>query len=73
MGSRELMLESAMGEGKASGSASASDSDSSEGPEGIRRVSSAALLEGDKELVIDHGGVRYRLRCTSNGKLILTK
>lgn len=62
-----------MEEGKASGSVSASDPDLPEVADGIRRVSSADLLEGDKELVIDHGGVRYRLRCTSKGKLILTK
>ena len=73
MGNRGLMVESAMEEGKPPGGASASTSDLSEAPEGVRRISSAELLDGDRELVIDHGGVRYRLRCTSKGKLILTK
>lgn len=38
-----------------------------------RTLNSAALLSGAKEVVIDHRGERYRLRCTSKGKLILTK
>jgi hemin uptake protein HemP len=37
------------------------------------RVSSEALLNGRKELVIEHAGDEYRLRLTSQGKLILTK
>lgn len=36
------------------------------------RVSSAALLQGQRVIVIEHGGREYRLRLTSNGKLILT-
>lgn len=73
MGNRGLVIESAMEEGKSPGGASASASDLSEAQEGVRRISSAELLEGGRELVIDHDGVRYRLRCTSKGKLILTK
>ena len=38
-----------------------------------RTLSSDELLSGAKEVVIDHQGERYRLRCTSKGKLILTK
>jgi hemin uptake protein HemP len=38
-----------------------------------RRVKSAALLEGARELLIEHRGEEYRLRITSNDKLILTK
>ena len=38
-----------------------------------RTLNSAELLSGAKEVVIDHQGERYRLRCTSKGKLILTK
>ena len=38
-----------------------------------RTLSSADLFSGAKEVVIDHQGERYRLRCTSKGKLILTK
>jgi len=40
--------------------------------EGIRRVASSDLLGDASELVIEHGGREYRLRITSNGKLILT-
>ncbi len=45
------------------------------GPPGhsSRRIESARLFEGARELLIDHGGECYRLRCTSKGKLILTK
>lgn len=38
-----------------------------------RRLSSAELLGAAREIVIEHGGDEYRLRVTSNGKLILTK
>ena len=37
-----------------------------------RRVSSSQLLGAAAELVIVHGQREYRLRVTSNGKLILT-
>ncbi len=36
-------------------------------------ISAAALLRDRRELVIEHGGERYRLSLTKNGKLILTK
>ena len=36
-------------------------------------ISSSELLQGRKELWIDHGGVLYRLRLTRSGKLILQK
>lgn len=36
-------------------------------------VSSRDLLAGRREIVILHGTVEYRLRVTSQGKLILTK
>jgi hemin uptake protein HemP len=39
----------------------------------VRRVSSLALLDGARELVIQHQGNEYHLRLTRNGKLILTK
>jgi len=38
-----------------------------------RRLDSTQLLQGARELEIDHGGQLYRLRLTSLGKLILTK
>lgn len=37
------------------------------------RVSSSELLAGGRELVIVHAEQEYRLRLTSQGKLILTK
>jgi len=40
---------------------------------GARRVSSQSLLEGGRELVIQHQGSEYHLRLTRNDKLILTK
>lgn len=39
--------------------------------EGI--LDSGALLKGQREIVIQHGDRFYRLRHTSNDKLILTK
>lgn len=38
-----------------------------------RRIASQALLEGSRELVIEHQGSEYHLRLTRNDKLILTK
>ena len=40
---------------------------------GLGRVSSQKLLGTLRELEIEHGTERYRLRVTSTGKLILTK
>ncbi|AEF99400.1 hemin uptake protein HemP [Methylomonas methanica] len=37
------------------------------------RISSKQLFADRNEIVIDHQGDEYRLRITSNGKLILTK
>ncbi|MGK7862184.1 hemin uptake protein HemP [Falsiroseomonas sp. E2-1-a4] len=37
------------------------------------RVQSTDLLRGGRELLIQHNGDTYRLRLTSNDKLILTK
>lgn len=39
----------------------------------IRRIASQALLDGSRELVIEHQGNEYHLRLTRNDKLILTK
>jgi len=39
----------------------------------VRRVSSHSLLDGGRELVIQHQGSEYHLRLTRNDKLILTK
>jgi hemin uptake protein HemP len=38
-----------------------------------KRIDSLRLLEGARELVIDHRGCEYHLRLTRNDKLILTK
>ncbi len=43
------------------------------GDAGLPRTSSAALLQGARELEIQHGDALYRLRLTAQGKLILTK
>jgi hemin uptake protein HemP len=39
----------------------------------LRRLTSEALLGGAREVILEHRGEQYRLRVTSNGKLILTK
>ena len=38
-----------------------------------KQWTSAELLEGHCEVIIVHAGEVYRLRCTRNNKLILTK
>lgn len=40
---------------------------------GPRIVTSEALLQGGREVIIRHGGDDYRLRLTRVGKLILNK
>ena len=42
-------------------------------PEAGKRISSAELFAGAREVLIEHSGETYRLRHTSQGKLILTK
>lgn len=39
----------------------------------IKRWTSQELFAGERELVIVHAGSEYRLRLTSQGKLVLTK
>jgi hemin uptake protein HemP len=36
-------------------------------------ISSEALLDGQREIIIQHGTEQYRLRLTNNNKLILVK
>jgi hemin uptake protein HemP len=43
------------------------------GERSARRIDSRDLLGPAQEIEIDHGGLIYRLRRTSLGKLILTK
>jgi len=38
-----------------------------------RRIASAQLMAGKREIIIEHGQDEYRLRITGSGKLILTK
>ena len=38
----------------------------------LRRIESRELLGPSGQIIIDHGGQDYRLRITSNGKLLLT-
>ncbi|KQQ33310.1 hemin transporter HemP [Duganella sp. Leaf126] len=38
----------------------------------VKRVSSAGLMDGGRELEIEHAGRVYRLRVTQLNKLILT-
>ncbi|MGP1254338.1 MAG: hemin uptake protein HemP [Kiloniellales bacterium] len=50
------------------------DSQARAQPQGAAlRIDSANLLAGAREILIEHEGETYRLRCTSKGKLILTK
>jgi hemin uptake protein HemP len=42
-------------------------------PAAARRIESTRLLDGSRELVIEHQGNEYHLRLTRNDKLILTK
>jgi hemin uptake protein HemP len=44
-----------------------------EAPLAPLRVPAAELFRGRRELIILHNADEYRLRVTSNGKLILTK
>ena len=37
------------------------------------RISTERLMDGRREIVLQHGLEEYRLRITSSGKLILTK
>jgi hemin uptake protein HemP len=39
----------------------------------VRRIAISDLMAGAREAVLVHDGTEYRLRLTSNGKLILTK
>ena len=39
----------------------------------VKRIALRDLLGGGREAVLVHDGSEYRLRLTSNGKLILTK
>ena len=42
-------------------------------PQGRLRLNSQLLFGAQNEIAIEHQGDEYRLRITSNGKLILTK
>ena len=38
-----------------------------------RRIKVSELLQGEREVILEHDSQDYRLRITANGKLILTK
>lgn len=44
-----------------------------QGERTVRRIGSDVLFKGASEVIVSHHGEDYRLRCTSKGKLILTK
>lgn len=48
-------------------------SPSATGPEGFPSIASSELFRQSREIRIRHEGEEYRLRITSNNKLILTK
>ena len=39
----------------------------------LKRIKVSELLQGDREVILEHDSQDYRLRITANGKLILTK
>ncbi len=49
--------------------------DANEGPasDAPKVVSTKELFDGEREICIEHGGERYRLRITRRNKLILQK
>lgn len=40
---------------------------------GVKRIKVSELLQGEREVILEHDAQDYRLRITANGKLILTK
>lgn len=42
-------------------------------PQSLHRLNSTELFSRGREVIIEHAGDEYRLRLTSQGKLILTK
>jgi len=59
--------------GKIADTVAAAKADAPAAPRDLRRWLSSELLDGGREAIIAHGRDQYRLRMTSNGKLILTK
>jgi hemin uptake protein HemP len=39
----------------------------------VKRSKVSELLQGEREVILEHDSQNYRLRITANGKLILTK
>ena len=48
-------------------------SDAGSDPKRPIRLQVAQMMDGGREAILEHAGQDYRLRITSNGKLILTK
>lgn len=42
-------------------------------PTSCKVVTAESLFEGEREIVIEHGGEKYRLRITRRNRLILQK
>jgi hemin uptake protein HemP len=42
-------------------------------PTSVPRIGASDIMQGGREVIIQHGAAEYRLRITSTGKLILTK
>lgn len=62
-----------MNRGEKGGGGPESTTGGAASPRSPRRLQASALLGGDRELILLHGDAEYRLRLTSNDKLILTK
>jgi len=60
-------------DGAAPGQGAMRDADAGSAERSTRRIGSSALFQGAAEIIVTHNGEDYRLRCTSKGKLILTK
>lgn len=61
-----------MGENQSPGNEAAGQASTS-GSQPPRKISSADILQGDREVLIQHGTETYRLRVTKSNKLILNK
>jgi hemin uptake protein HemP len=62
-----------MGSGRSSNAGAVGAAERNAPPDAPLRVAADTLLRGRRELIILHNADEYRLRITSNGKLILTK
>lgn len=61
------------GDGRPNSDSEYTDDSSQAGSERTLIIRSEHLLQGRREVWIEHGSEMYRLRVTANGKLYLTK